>query len=111
MFLDELCLQLVGDYRTAVHRREAQAQECDLLRLQGVGQHHRQQPLCGLLRQVQQVPEENTRPPPTETCPTSGGRSRSGAPRATSTSVYMSAAHAGVTITLKFSFGIEPSPE
>ena len=40
MFVDELCLQLVGDYRTAVHRREARAQQSDLLRLQGVGQHH-----------------------------------------------------------------------
>ena len=53
----------------------------------------------------------NTRPPPTETCPTSRGRPRSGAPRATRTSVSVSAAHAGVTITLKFSFGVEPSPE
>ena len=40
MLVDELCLQLVGDYRTAVHRREARAQQSDLLRLQGVGQHH-----------------------------------------------------------------------
>ena len=40
MFVDELCLQLVGDYRTAVHRREGRAQQSDLLRLQGVGQHH-----------------------------------------------------------------------
>ena len=39
MFIDELCLQLVGDYRTAV-RREDRAQQSDLLRLQGVGQHH-----------------------------------------------------------------------
>ena len=61
MFVDELCLQLVGDYRTAVHRSKARAQQSDLLRLQGVGQHH---------------PERS-----------------------------------GVTITLKFSFGIEPSPE
>ena len=42
MFVDELCLQLVGDYRTAVHRRGARAQQSDLLRLQGVGQHHRE---------------------------------------------------------------------
>ena len=40
MFVDELCLQLIGDYRTAVHRHEARAQQSDLLRLQGVGQHH-----------------------------------------------------------------------
>ena len=40
MFVDELCLQLVGDYRTAVHRHEARAQQSDLLRLQGVVQHH-----------------------------------------------------------------------
>ena len=40
MFVDELCLQLVGDYRRAVHRHEAQAQQSDLLRLQGVGQHN-----------------------------------------------------------------------
>ena len=52
---------------TAVHRHEARAQQLDLLRLQGVGQHHpevprrhRQQPLHGLLRQVQQVPEETS---------------------------------------------------
>ena len=37
MFVDELCLQLVGDYRRAVHRHEAQAQQSDL---QGVGQHN-----------------------------------------------------------------------
>ena len=40
MFVDEPCLQLVGDYCTAVHRREARAQQSDLIRLQGVGQHH-----------------------------------------------------------------------
>ena len=66
MLVDELCLQLDGDYRTAVHRHEAWAKQSDLLRLQGMGQHnperasgrYRQQPLRGLLRQVQQVPEE-----------------------------------------------------
>ena len=40
MFVDELCLQLISDYRTAVHRREARAQQSEILRLQGVGQHH-----------------------------------------------------------------------
>ena len=40
MFVDELCLQLVGDYRTVVHCREARAHQSDLLQLQGVGQHH-----------------------------------------------------------------------
>ena len=40
-----------------------------------------------------------------------GGRPCSGAPRATSNSVYLSAAHAGMTVTLKFSFGVEASPE
>ena len=40
MFVDELCLQLVGDCCTAVHRREARAQQSNLLHLQGVGQHH-----------------------------------------------------------------------
>ena len=38
-----------------------------------------------------------------ETCPTSGGKPCSGVPHATSTSVSVLAAHAGVTITLKFS--------
>ena len=46
MFVDELCLQLVGDYRTAVNRREARAQQSDLLRLQGVGQHHPERSLA-----------------------------------------------------------------
>ena len=40
MFVDELCLQRVSDYCTAVHRRRAWAQHSDILRLQGVGQHH-----------------------------------------------------------------------
>ena len=64
MFVDDLCLQLVGDYRTAVHRREARAQQSDLLCLQGMGQHHpgcsRRPPATtsAWLCQVQQVPEE-----------------------------------------------------
>ena len=37
MFVDELCLQLVGDYRTAVYHRETQAQQSDLIHTQGVG--------------------------------------------------------------------------
>ena len=38
MFVDELCLQLVGDYRTAVHR-QTRAKQFDLLCLQGMRQH------------------------------------------------------------------------
>ena len=53
----------------------------------------------------------NTRPPHTETCPTSGGNPHFGVPNATSTSVSMSAAHAGVTVTLKFSFSVELNPK
>ena len=40
MFVDEFCLQLVSHYHTAVHRREARAQQSDLLYMQGVGQHN-----------------------------------------------------------------------
>ena len=70
--------------------------------------HHRQQPLRGLLHQVQQVSKET---PAYATMPTSRGKPRSGVPHATSISVSVLAAHAGVTITLKFSYGIEPSPK
>ena len=65
MFVDELCLQLVGDSRTAVHRSEARAHQSDLHHLQVVEHHHPKhslaatsKPLSGLLRQVQQVSEE-----------------------------------------------------
>ena len=44
-------------------------------------------------------------------CLTSRGKPRSGVPHAPITSGSMSAAHAGVTFTLKFRFGVEPSPE
>ena len=45
MFVDELCLQRMGDNRTAVHRRKAREQQSDLLHMQGKGQHH---PECSL---------------------------------------------------------------
>ena len=53
MFVAELCLQLVGDYRTAVHLREARVQQSDLLRLQGVGQHHPERSPAATLYRIQ----------------------------------------------------------
>ena len=63
MFMDELYLQLVGNYYTAIDRREAQTQESDLLRMQDVGQHHTHTTLSvaaisNYLCLVQQVSEE-----------------------------------------------------
>ena len=116
MFVGELCLQLVSDYCT-VHCIEAEPSSqnsfvCSMWdnTTQNIPQLPLAQPLRGLLCQLKQVSEEA----PChriQTCPTSGGKPCSGVPHATSTSVSMSAAHVGVTITLKFSFGIEPSPE
>ena len=109
MFVDELCLQLIYDYRTAVYRPKAQAQQSDFLCMQGV-RHDRQQPLRSLLWNVQQVSEETAihgvqKHAPQQmktmfwcaTCP--------------STSASVLAAHAGVIITLQFSFGVELTQE
>ena len=119
MFIDELCLQLVGDYRTAVHRHEARAQQSDLLHLQGVGQHHSERSpaatgnnLCVVC--CAKYNKYLKKHPPTAygNMPHKRRKTpRSGVLHATSTSVSMSQAHAGVTITIKFSFGVEPSPE
>ena len=65
MFVDEFCLQLVGNYRTAVDPAKpgpssptsfvCRAWDNTTSNIPG---RNRQQPLRGLLRQVQQVPEE-----------------------------------------------------
>ena len=116
MFVDELCLQLVGDYSSPPPRSPGPAVRPPSFAGHGTTLprtfpgRHRQKPLRGLLCQVQQVPEE-----------TPGHRLRKHAPQAGEDHVLVlhmpqvplsvSAAHAGVTITLKFSFGVEPSPE
>ena len=40
MFVDELFLQLLSNYHTAIQHCEARAQQSDLLCMPGVGQHH-----------------------------------------------------------------------
>ena len=79
---------------------------------QGVGQHYPKRStavtgnnICVVCcnRYLKKHPATHT-----DTCSTSGGKPHSGVPHATSTSASVSAAHAGVTNTVKFSFGIEP---
>ena len=105
-------------HHTAVNRREARVQQSDLLHLQGVGQHHPKRSPAATGNNLCMVCCTNynkylKKHPATASkkCPTSGGKPHSGVPHATSISVSLLAAHAGVTITLKFSFGVEPSPE
>ena len=114
MFVDELCLQLVSDYCTAVHHREAGAQQSDLLLLQGVGHHHFERSpgatgnnLC-VVCCTNKYNKYLKKHPATSygNMPHRRRKTHSGVRHATSASVSVSAAHAGVTITLKFTFGV-----
>ena len=118
MFVDELCLQLISDCRTAV-RREARAQQSDLLRLQGVGQHHpeRSHAATGNNLCVVCCAKYNKWYLKKHQATAYGNMPHN----LRKTTFWCSTGHkylflrvgstSGVTFTLKFSFGVEPSPE
>ena len=90
--VDELCLQLVGDFPTAVHHCKALAQQSDLLHLQGADFPRPPQTTTYAWFAAQvQVPEEM---PGHRIWKTRGVKPCSGVPHASGISVSVSEAHA-----------------